>query len=340
MPRHYWTLLIFLLSSLASAQQNPPSGSTPLAATTQWNEKLAATSETGSGAVVTDHQAYKIGAEDLIEITVFEVPELSRTVRVSTGGDITLPLVGTAKAAGLSASELEQALAEALRKNYVKDPQVSVFVKEYRSDPISIVGAVKVPGVYQIQSQKTLIEALAMAQGFSESARLLPGRMIVVTHKTGPNSRMSGTARPETEEVPIKALLESGDPKWNIPIFPGDVIRVVPAGNFYVAGDVNQPGSFPLTDFDNVSSIQAMAMAGGTKKTAKLKEAVIIRRDASGNRVEETIDLKAVLDGKAADTKLGANDVLFIPGSVGKAAGLRGIEAALQVATGVLVFGL
>ena len=93
-------------------------------------------------------------------------------------------------------------------------------------------------------------------------------------------------------------------------------------------------------DFDNVSSIQAMAMAGGTKKTAKLKEAVIIRRDASGNRVEETIDLKAVLDGKAADTKLGANDVLFIPGSVGKAAGLRGIEAALQVATGVLVFGL
>ena len=144
MPRHYWTLLIFLLSSLASAQQNPPSGSTPLAATTQWNEKLAATSETGSGAVVTDHQAYKIGAEDLIEITVFEVPELSRTVRVSTGGDITLPLVGTAKAAGLSASELEQALAEALRKNYVKDPQVSVFVKEYRSDPISIVGAVTV----------------------------------------------------------------------------------------------------------------------------------------------------------------------------------------------------
>jgi protein involved in polysaccharide export with SLBB domain len=142
------------------------------------------------------------------------------------------------------------------------------------------------------------------------------------------------------QEIPIKALLESGDTKWNVPIYPGDVVKVVPAGTFFVAGDVNQPGSFPLMDFDNVSTIQAIAMAGGTKKTAKLKEALVIRRDASGNRIEEKIDLKLVLAGKARDPQLGSNDILFVPGSVGKEAGLRSIDAAIQVATGLLIWGL
>src|SRR3990172_181365 len=185
-------------------------------------------------------------------------------------------------------------------------------MKEYGSDPVSVVGAVKVPGLYQIQTERRLIELLAMAQGFSESQKMLPGRTIVITRKEGgvqsppgagdlPPSvspdGSGGAPGPDSQwaevvEIPIKALLESGDPQWNVPVYPGDVIKVVPAGTFYVAGDVNQPGGFPLTDFDNVSSIQAIAMAGGTKKTAKLKEAVIIRRDASGNRAEEKVDLK------------------------------------------------
>jgi polysaccharide export outer membrane protein len=286
----------------------------------------------------------------LVEISVFEVPELSRSVRVSANGEISLPLVGTLRAAGHSPMELEQVITEALQQNYVKDPQVSVFLKEYRSDPVSVVGAVKIPGLYQIQTQRNLIELLAMAQGFSESQKMLPGRTILITRKqrgtTVPEPQSSDTGAPaqpqwaEIVEIPIKALLESGDPKWNVPVYPGDVVKVVPAGTFYVAGDVNQPGGFPLTDFDNVSSIQAIAMAGGTKKTAKLKETLIIRHDATGTRTEEKVDLKQVLQGKAADVRLGSNDILFVPGSVGKEAGMRGIEAAIQIATGVLIWGL
>ena len=324
-----------------------PAAIPPDAAVQDWNAKLLE----GASQQVTSaekEKTYHIGAEDLIEITVFEVPELSRTVRVSAGGDISLPLIGSVKAAGLSPVELEQSITEALRKSYVKDPQVTVFLKEYRSDPVSVVGAVKVPGLYQIQTQKSLIELLAMAQGFSENPKMLPGRTIVITHKNGSDAVPTvGEGAPDKsaegqriEEVPTKALLESGDPKWNVAIFPGDVIKVVPAGTFYVAGDVKQPGGFPLTDFDAVSAIQALAMAGGTTKTARLKDAVIIRRDAAGNRVEEKVDLKLAYSGKAIDAKLGANDILFVPGSVSKAAGLRAVEASIQVATGLLIFGL
>jgi polysaccharide export outer membrane protein len=293
-------------------------------------------------------QEYRIGAEDLIEITVFEAPELSRSVRVSSGGEISLPLIGTVKASGLSPMELESVLKELLRRSYVRDPQVSVFLKEYRSDPVSIVGAVKVPGLYQIQTRRSLVEILAMAQGFSEGPQWLPGRTIIIarqpnrerTIETAPGSAPES---PEVIEIPIKELLQSGDPKWNVPVYPGDVIKVVPAGTFYVAGDVNQPGGFPLTDFDNVSAMQALAMAGGTKRTANLKDAVIIRRDGAGNRVEERIDLKRVYQGQGADIKLAANEILFVPGSVGKEAALRAMEGAIQasmyLATGLLVWG-
>lgn len=335
--KRMFCLVLLIAGAAAGYGQPAPEPVAVQSPSPEWNTRILEAAQTSrpSSSAYTD---YVIGPEDLIEISVFEIPELSRSVRVSASGEISLPLIGTSRAAGMTQAELERSLTESLRKSYVKDPQVSVFLKEYKSDPVSVVGAVKVPGLYQIQMRRSLIEVLAMAQGFSESQKLLPGRTIVITHK----ARSGVTAADgwqEIEEIPIKSLLESGDPKWNVSVYPGDVVKVVPAGTFYVAGDVNQPGSFALTDFDNVSSIQAVAMAGGTKKTAKLKEAIIIRRDTSGNRIEEKIDLKSVLEGKAADAKLGSNDILFIPGSVGKAAGLRTIDAAIQVATGVLVFG-
>jgi polysaccharide biosynthesis/export protein len=347
----------------AAARQTDPTTTAALPAqfatgvAQEWNEKILESAQNPPASPAAATREYRIGPEDLIEVTVFEVPELSRTVRVSAAGEISLPLVGAVKAAGLSPIELEQSLTDLLRKSYVKDPQVSVFLKEYRSDPVSVVGAVKAPGLYQIQTERRLIELLAMAQGFSDNPKMLPGRNIVITRKAQPAAGQdsapakataaAGTPQaapadpgPQIQEIPIRALLESGDPKWDVPIYPGDVIKVVPAGTFYVAGDVNQPGGFALADFDDVSSIQAVAMAGGTKKTAKLKDAIIIRRDAGGNRMEQKVDLKGVLEGKAPDVRLGANDILFVPGSVGKEAGLRGMEAAIQVATGVLIWGL
>jgi polysaccharide export outer membrane protein len=143
----------------------------------------------------------------------------------------------------------------------------------------------------------------------------------------------------EIVEVPLKELLNSGDPKWNVPVYPGDVVKVPPAGTVYVAGAVRSPGGFPLTDFDYISVIQAVAMAGGPTKTAKRSQTAIMRLDADGNRTEQQIDLGRILKGKDPDLMLGANDILFVPGSVGKAAALRSIEMAISMATGILIWG-
>jgi polysaccharide export outer membrane protein len=145
-------------------------------------------------------------------------------------------------------------------------------------------------------------------------------------------------ASPNFLEIPIKGLLESGDPKWNVPIYPGDVIKVIPAGTVYVIGDVMRPGGFPLTDFDNMSALQAVAMAGGTTKAASKKHSVVIRRDASGNRIEMKVDLAKVLKGSGNDVMLGPNDILFIPGSLGKESALKALELSLQTAAGVLIY--
>jgi polysaccharide export outer membrane protein len=206
------------------------------------------------------------------------------------------------------------------------------------------------PGLYQIQTRKSLIEVLALAQGFPEGPSRHPGRTIIVTRKDASHagrlvsseSAPGSTPSPESDtgilEIPIKMLLETGDPKWNVPIYPGDVIKVAPAGTVYVAGSVVRPGAFPLTDFDNVTVIQALAMAGGTTKTASQSNTLIIRRDAAGARFEQKVDLGKILKGKEADSMLGPNDILFVPGSVGKESALRAIETGIQTATGILIW--
>jgi polysaccharide export outer membrane protein len=309
--------------SVSAQQQTPPSLPTDM------NQRLVDMASASRAAE--SRLEYRIGPEDLVEISVFEIPELSRTVRVSISGQISLPLVGAVRAAGLTPSQLERELTNLLKNNYVKDPQVSVFLKEFKSDPVSIVGSVKMPGLYPIQTQKSLIEVLVMAQGFSDKA----GRYVVVTRKA---AEANGEVRSDPKapvilEIPIKDLLQTGDPKWNVPIYPGDVIKVAPAGTVYVGGSVSHPGAFPLIDFDNVSVIQAVAMAGGTIRAASKKRTVIVRRDAAGNRVEVKIDLARIEDGRDPDATLGANDILFIPASKGAAAAMRGLEATIQAAT-------
>ena len=337
------------------AAQKAPLPKDPDASLREFNEGLKSVAES-KGKSNSQDQDYQIGPEDQIDISVFEVPELSRTVRVSAAGEISLPLIGSVKAAGKSPIQLEQTLGDLLRKTYIKDPQVNVFLREFHSDPVSVVGAVKMPGLYHIQTRKSLVEILAMTQGLADGPIRYPGRSIIITRKprrqgaaSSPSEASTGNAgaspgkdaeqgQAEIVEVPVKDFLQSGDPKWNVPVYPGDVVKVVPAGTVYVAGSVTKPGGFALTDFDNISAIQALAIAGGTTKSASSRNALIIHTDAAGNRNEQKIDLARVLRGKDPDTKLGPNDVLFVPGSVGKESALRAIEAAIQTGTGMLIW--
>lgn len=338
----FLVFLAIVVSCSGVCAQMPEGAAAPGPPVRELNERIREVA--GVLPATRDRMDYQIGPEDLIEISVFEVTELSRTVRVSAGGEISLPLIGAVKAAGLSPMELERVLTELLRRTYLKDPQVTVFLKEYKSDPVSVMGAVKMPDLYHIQTKRSLVEILAMAHGLSDGPMRHPGRMIVITRKPRPLATTGDPGGSATEpkaeiiEVPLKELLNSGDPKYNVPIYPGDVIKVVPAGTVYVAGAVSKPGAFPLTDFDNISAIQALAMAGGTVKAASQGKTVIIRQDPSGNRTEQRINLGRILKGKDPDVMLGANDILFVPGSMTKQSAIRAIEMAIQTTSGLIIW--
>jgi polysaccharide biosynthesis/export protein len=306
---------------------------------------------------------YRIGPEDLLQISVFEASDLNRTVRVSADGEISLPLLGSVQAAGLTSRELEVVLEELLRRTYMKDPHVSVFVTEMQSHPVSVFGAVEKPGVFQIRGAKTLIEVLSMAQGLAGDAGdtvivmrhgglptpagALPGtKLAVPTDRRGASTKQgvshgAGAEASATKSIKVnlKDLLDSGDPRYNVLIYPGDVVKVTRAGIVYVVGEVRKPGGFLLKTNENISVLQALALAEGLTSTSAAKHARIIRTDkTSGERTEIPINLKKILADKAPDPLLRSKDILFVPNSAGKAAFYRGAEAAIGIASGLIVY--
>ncbi len=285
---------------------------------------------------------FPIGSGDLLHIEVFDVPDLSREVRVSESGYISLPLLPVrVQAAGLTAFQLEEKLAELLQVNgLVTHPEVTVFVKEHLSQPITVIGAVRKPLVYQAIRQTTLLEVLSQAEGIADDA----GNVVIVTRPVSSNasSPESGDSKPaevQTITIPIKDLLESGDPKYNIPLFGGDVVSVPRAGIVYVVGAVERPGGFVLqSDGEQMSVLKAIALAQGMKSTARPNDAVILRKDTTtGKKQEIDVRLSKIMARKAEDLRLFPNDILFIPDSTGKKALHRAADVALSVTTGVLI---
>ncbi len=308
----------------------------------------------------------RIGPDDLLNITIFEAPEMNSTVRVSAVGQISLPLLGVIHASGLTPGELESALQGMLRQKYMKDPHVGVFLQELQSHPVSVVGAVKMPGVYQIRGTKTVIEVLSMAQGLADDA----GDTVFVMHGSASsglgtsngsdpvpvgnasnlslsdmlvNSTRSQSSTTEkidgVEEINLKKLLESSDSTLNVPIRPGDIVKVPRAGIVYVVGEVNKPGGFVLQNNESISVLQALALAQGTTHTSAIRQARIIRTDpATGTRTEIPMNLGKIFSGKKADALLQPKDIVFVPNSATKSVLYRSSEAALQTAAGVAIY--
>ena len=317
--------------------------------TQDYNDRLVQLArETKAPELSSSPGDYQIGPEDLLEISVLEAPDLNRTVRVSDDGAISLALLGSIQAAGLSTRQLQAVLEDRLRLTYMKDPQVSVFVQEMRSHPVSVFGAVEKPGVYQIRCAKTLVEVLSMAQGLANDA----GDTVIVVRHTGDpgdlaiaallDSRSTAvrgfpseavvpipsTASRATEDtagiegitINLKDLLDSSDPRSNVLVYPGDMVKVARAGIVYVMGQVHKPGGFLLKTNENISVLQAIALAEGLTSNAKGKEARIFLAGTNGSPKEVPINLDKILAGKAPSPLLKPDDVLFVPNSGGKEA--------------------
>jgi polysaccharide export outer membrane protein len=354
--------ILFLLATLGlstpiAAQQGTASHPVPLSTdqppshgeTTQdYNQRIAQLArETKAPDVSSPHADYQIGPEDLLEISVLEAPDLTRTVRVSDDGTVSLALLGSIQTAGLTTRELQSDLQERLRHTYMKDPQVSVFVQEMRSHPVSVFGAVEKPGVYQIRSAKTLIEVLSMAQGLAIDAgdtvivMRHPGDMAdltfaslfntnstlrtdhpaeIATPAQGPSGLATAeSAGSESITINLKDLLDSSNPRSNVLVYPGDLVKVARAGIVYVVGQVRKPGGFLLKTNENISVLQAIALAEGVTPNAKGKEARIFLAGGSSDSPKEIdINLDKIMAGKVPAPFLKPDDVLFIPNSAGK----------------------
>jgi polysaccharide export outer membrane protein len=278
-----------------------------------------------------------VGPGDLLDIAVFGAPEMNCTVRVSSNGEISLQLLGAVRAAGLSPRQLESALEALLRRSYMQDPHVAVFIRELQSHAVSVVGAVKKPGVFQIQGTKSVLELLSMAEGLADDAG--DTLMIMRGARSAEHGGVATENANRVEEVHLKRLLESSDPALNVPVHPGDIVKVARAGIVYVVGEVHKPGGFVLQNNENISVLQALALAEGLTHTSAKSQARIIRTEsATGQRMEIPLNLGRVLAGKVPDPILQPKDIVFVPNSLAKGALLRGSEAALVTATGVAIY--
>lgn len=346
--RAWWGVALAATLALAlggtealSAQQSAPAstadGSDAAGPAPQAKKAPALPNDTGVGS------DYEIGPEDVLKITVFQVKDLDETVRVSNDGTIAVPLLGRVKAAGLTPYQLRKELEQAYGLNYLQNPQVSVFVKEFRGQPISVIGQVQKPGLYQITGPRTLIEALSMAGGLASGKGAAPGKNVYVTRLGGfSNLRVVPGMQlltPNKVAINLKDLLYTSDAGLNIPIRPHDTVAVSKADVIYVAGGgVRKPGGFILEDRSEVSVIQAMAMAEGLLPDAARHHARIIHTKADGTRVDIPVDLEKIIKQKAPDPDLAANDILYIPLSTSKAALRKSTQAIVSTVSGFIVF--
>ncbi len=285
---------------------------------------------------------YVLGPEDVINIDVFNVPELSKKVRVANDGMIILPLIGRVQAAGLTAEELRKELADKWGENYLQDPQVTVYVNEFKAKPVSIIGAVEKPGLYSLAGQRTLIEVLSMAGGFGKKNTSPAGRTVVITRKSGfkdlqPVDGMH-VRGPDQIEVDLNRLLYTKDEALNIEIKPLDIISVSKADVIYVSGAVKRPGGFVLEDRPTITVLQAITMAEGFTGSASKGGARIWRTNQDGSRTEVPVNITKIQKGKAEDITLAANDNLYVPESKAKFVGQQATQTGMSALTGWLIW--
>lgn len=252
-------------------------------------------------------KAYRIGPGDLLEIKVFEVEQLNQVVRVSEDGTVTLPLLGQVRIEGSTQSGVVQKLTALLQAKYVKNPQVTVFIKEYKNQQVAVIGAVEKPGSYELVGRKNLLQVISQAGGLTDQAS---DEIFVL--RGGQNGKTSSIA------IDLRDLLVNGNQKLNIPIEPNDVVNVPVDREIkvFVFGRVTQPGALKFKISERVTLLKAIAQAGGLAEGARKGAVTITRKDKAGKEQKIRVDLGDVLSGKTKDMLLEEGDVVFVPESI------------------------
>jgi polysaccharide export outer membrane protein len=266
----------------------------------------------------------KLGPGDLIEVNVYNVPELTTKARVSNSGDVYLPLIDYVHVEGLTQEEAQTVIEKRLSDGgFVRSPHVTIFVDEAASQGVTLLGEVGKPGIYPDVVDHKLYEVISEAGGFTASA----SRKIAIIRRN----------QPEPIRIDLPRNL-ADDLSGNVDILPGDTITVPRAPIIYVVGDVGHPAGL-LVDNGTLTVLQALALAGGANHTAKMGGVRIIRKTPSG-MTETRVELKKMLEAKAPDVTLQADDILFVPVSGGRVLAGRTFDAAMAMATMVSIYAV
>ena len=314
----------------AAGQQSTISPALPIAqptsqasggssATTANSDKPGDSSKepTGKATYVT------LGPGDLIEVGVYNVPELASKVRISGSGDIYLPLIDYVHVEGLTQEEAQSLIEKRLADGgFVRNPHVTIFVDEFTSQGVTILGEVGRPGIYPDIGDHKLYQVISQAGGFTATA----SRKITILRRN------------QQEPIPVSLPRNLGDDQnGNVEIQPGDTITVPRSPIIYVVGDVGRPSGI-LADNGTMTVLQALALAGGTNRTAKLGGARIIRKGPAGSVTETKVEIKKMLEAKAPDVQLQADDILFVPISGRRVLMGRTFDASMTLATTMAIY--
>lgn len=265
-----------------------------------------------------------IGPGDLLEVSVYDVPELTLKTRVNDKGIVSLPLVGDMQIAGLTANAAQAQLAEALKaKDLVTNPEVSIFIAEYATQGVTVMGEVNQPGTYPLFGPHRLFDAISAAGGITQRA----------------SSNITIVRKGDVEH-PVKVSLSvtRTNLDTDVEISPGDTVIVDKAPVVYVVGEVNKPGAFLMENNTQITVLRAIALAQGATKTAALRGAKVVRRTQNGLQ-EINLPLDEIMRAKAPDTELHADDIVFIPTSKGKTILQKGAQGVVEAAVGMAIYG-
>jgi polysaccharide export outer membrane protein len=266
---------------------------------------------------------------------------VDKPFRIEADGNISLPMVGSLRAGGLSIERFQADLTERLKQFY-QEPQISVSITDFRSQPVSVVGAVANPGIHQLQGRKTILELLSMVGGVRGDA----GPVLKITRRIewGPIPLEGGHPDESGEfslaELNLRDLLDAKRPTENIAVRPMDVISVPASAIVYVIGEVRKSGGFVLGSRSSLSALEALSLAEGFQPKAAPKNAKVLRTSTTPDRqrTEIPVNLSKILAGKAPDMALKPDDILYVPNSAAKTATMRTVEAAVQIGTGLVVW--
>ncbi|HSB10199.1 MAG TPA: polysaccharide biosynthesis/export family protein [Blastocatellia bacterium] len=330
-------LVVSCIAFVGRAQSNR-TGQTGSGGVTTGTSTAQPSGRGSSAVLVSPEEDYRIGPNDVIEVQIENMPDISKTYRITAAGTFLMSYAGRITAAKKTTEELAQLIADKLRGDYLKDPKVTVAVKEYNSRSFFIQGSVRSPGVYQIEGRPSVLELITLASGLSEAhganayiirrikTQSTEPRAEGASVSTSGKSKEAGAGQEASDDAPryelksanINALLR-GQLDQDVFLEPGDIVNIPPTDVFFVAGEVNQPGSFPLKEGTTLR--QAISLAQGTNFKAALDKCIIFRESSANKREEVRVDVGAVMNGKKEDVAIMGNDLIYVPNSRTKSIG-------------------